>query len=441
MMILPKFRKINVQSYKPGKSRLSRIKKIVKLSANESALGVSPKVKKEINNKINFSKYPDNKSENLRLAISKNFKCKFEKIICGAGSDEIIQIICQLFLKPRDEVIVPQYSFLMYRIYAKIAGAKILDAKENNYKISVSEIIKKVSKKTKIVFLANPNNPTGTYLTKNELLKLRKELRNNILLVVDDAYNEYIEKRDYVSGLKLFKKSNNVVVLRTLSKIYGLAALRVGWGYGPKKIIDAMNVIKPPFNLNMAAQIGAVAALNDKKFIKRSIRHNFIWANKIKKVLNKFNIITNDVNTNFFLLNFSKCRYSANYIQKNLENNGIILRSMKSYKIKNSLRLTIGNVAANNKLIKTAYTWTNLSIAGNYRLLNNRMLAHGAVSLMYSQSKINSQLLGIRGGANYQIQTNLSATLTGYIRIYSVPSEKFIETNSSGIVLTLNYNF
>ena len=241
----------------------------------------------------------------------------------------------------------------MYRIYAKIAGAKILDAKENNYKISVSEIIKKVSKKTKIVFLANPNNPTGTYLKKNELIQLRKKLRSNILLVVDDAYNEYIEKRDYVSGLKLFKKSNNVVVLRTLSKIYGLAALRVGWGYGPKKIIDAMNVIKPPFNLNMAAQIGAVAALNDKKFIKRSIRHNFIWANKIKKVLNKFNIITNDVNTNFFLLNFSKCRYSANYIQKKLESNGIILRSMQTYKIKNALRLTIGSSPANNKFIST----------------------------------------------------------------------------------------
>ena len=350
-MIAPKFRKINVESYKPGKSRLSRIKKIVKLSANESALGVSPKVKKEINNKINFSKYPDNKSKNLRLAISKNFKCKFEKIICGAGSDEIIQIICQLFLKPKDEVIVPQYSFLMYRIYSKITGANVVYAKENNYKISISEIIKKVSKKTKIVFLANPNNPTGTYLKKKELIQLRKKLRSNILLVVDDAYDEYIQKRDYASGLKLFNKSKNVIILRTFSKIYGLAALRIGWGYGPKKIIEAMNIIKPPFNVNMAAQLGAVAALNDKSFIKKSIKHNIVWGNKIKKFLNKFKIITNDVNTNFFLLNFNNCRYSANYIQKKLENNGIILRSMKTYKIKNALRLTIGNNTENNKFI------------------------------------------------------------------------------------------
>ena len=350
-MILTKFKTNSLESYKPGKSSLSRIKKIIKLSANESALGTSPKAKKEINKKINFSKYPDSKSNDLRLNISKKFNCEFGKIICGAGSDEIIQIICQLFLKPKDEVIVPQYSFLMYRIYSKISGAKVLYAKENNFKISVSEIIKKVSKKTKIVFLANPNNPTGTYLKKNELLELRKKLKSNILLVVDDAYDEYMQKKDYASGLKLFKKSKNVIILRTFSKIYGLASLRIGWGYAPKKIIDAMNIIKPPFNVNMAAQLAAVAVLKDKSFINKSIKHNFIWANKIKKVLNKLNIITNEVATNFLLLNFSKCKYSAKYIQKKLENNGIILRSMQTYKIKNALRLTIGSSAANNKLV------------------------------------------------------------------------------------------
>ena len=350
-MILTKFKTNSLETYKPGKSRLSRIKKIIKLSANESALGTSPKAKKEINKKINLSKYPDSKSNNLRLTISKKFKCEFGKIICGAGSDEIIQIICQLFLKPKDEVIVPQYSFLMYRIYSKISRAKVLYAKENNFKISVSEIIKKVSKKTKIVFLANPNNPTGTYLKKNELLELRKKLKSNILLVVDDAYDEYMQKKDYASGLRLFKKSKNVIILRTFSKIYGLASLRIGWGYGPKKIIDAMNIIKPPFNVNMAAQLAAVAALKDKSFINKSVKHNFIWANKIKKILNKLNIITNEVATNFLLLNFSKCKYSANYIKKKFENNGIILRSMQVYKIKNALRLTIGSSVANNKLI------------------------------------------------------------------------------------------
>ena len=203
-MTLPKFNKISFESYKPGKSRLSRFKNIIKMSANESALGVSSKVRKEINKKINFSKYPDGKSNNLKLSISKKFNCEFTKIICGAGSDEIIQIICQLFLKRKDEVIVPQYSFLMYRIYSKIVGAKVLYAKENNFKISISEIIKKVTKKTKIVFLANPNNPTGTYLKKNELLELRKKLRSNILLVVDDAYDEYMKKKRLCVWAKTF---------------------------------------------------------------------------------------------------------------------------------------------------------------------------------------------------------------------------------------------
>jgi len=352
-MTLPKFKRIGLESYKPGASKLSRFRNIIKLSANESALGTSPKAKREINKKINLSKYPDSKSKDLRLNISKKFNCDFKKIICGAGSDEIIQIICQLFLKPRDEVIVPQFSFLMYRIYSKTVGANVVYAKEKNYKISVSEVIKKVSKKTKIVFLANPNNPTGTYLEKSELLKLRKKLRGNILLVVDDAYVEYMKKKNYMSGLKLFKNSNNVIVLRTFSKIYGLASLRIGWGYGPKKIIEAMSRIKPPFNTNSAAQLAAVAALHDKIFINKSVKHNFFWANKLKKILNNFNITTNEVTANFLLLNFNKCKYSANYVKKKLENKGIILRGMQSYKIKNALRLTIGNNLENKLFLKS----------------------------------------------------------------------------------------
>jgi len=352
-MVVPTFKKINIDTYKPGKSNLKKNKLVIKLSANESALGLSPRVKKILKQKnLIISKYPDSKCRELRKTISNNFNCEYNKIICGSGSDEIIQMLCQLFLKPGDEVIVPQYSFLMYRIYSKISGAKVLYAKENNFKISVSEIIKKVSKKTKIVFLANPNNPTGTYLKKNELLELRKKLKSNILLVVDDAYDEYMQKKDYASGLRLFKKSKNVIILRTFSKIYGLASLRIGWGYGPKKIIDAMNIIKPPFNVNMAAQVAGVAALKDKSFINKSVKHNLIWANKIKKFLNKLNIITNEVTANFLLLNFSKCKYSANYVKKKLENNGIILRSMQIYKINNALRLTIGSNSANNKLIR-----------------------------------------------------------------------------------------
>ena len=352
-MTIPKFKKFRIEAYKPGKSNISNIAKVIKLSANESALGVSPKVKKVLNNKnLVLSRYPDSKAQVLRKEISNKFNCDFDKIICGAGSDEIIQMICQLYLKPSDEVIVPEYSFLMYRIYAQIVGAKVIFSKEKNFKVSVSEIIKKVTQKTKIVFIANPNNPTGTYLNKLELLELRKKLKKNILLVLDDAYFEYMKNKDYKSSLDLFKNKDNVVVIRTFSKIYGLASLRVGWGYASKTIINAMNIIKPPFNVNQLAQIAATEALKDKKFINQSVKHNFNEANKVKNILEKLNIFSNDVTANFLLLNFDKCKFSANYVFKKLQSKGIILRSTKNgYNIKNKLRLTIGSSSENTKFI------------------------------------------------------------------------------------------
>ena len=343
-MNIPSFRKINLQAYKPGRSIIKKNYRVIKLSANESALGISDKAKKVL--KIfnsNISKYPDGKFKELINIISKKYNCDQNKVICGSGSDEIIQMLCQLFLNRGDEVIVPQYSFLMYRIYAKIVGAKVVYSKENNFKISIKEILKKVSKKTKIVFLANPNNPTGTYISKKELLQLRKKLNRKILLVVDDAYFEYMLNKDYKPGLDLFKNKNNVFILRTFSKIYGLAALRVGWGYGDKKIIKELYKIKPPFKVNKIAQFCAKESLKDRKFVKKSVYHNYFWCKKIKKEFEKYKISTNDIGPNFFLLNFDKCKLSANKVEKKLENYGIILREMKSYGIKNCLRLTIGS--------------------------------------------------------------------------------------------------
>ena len=349
-----RFKKIKIEEYKPGKSSAGRLKKVIKLSANESALGVSPRVKKILNSKkINTSKYPDGRSSMLRDQISKKFRCDKNKIICGAGSDEVIQMICQLFLKPNDEVIVPQFSFLMYRIYSKIVGAKVVYAREKNFKISIFEILNKVSKKTKIVFLANPNNPTGTYLSKKELEELRKKLKKNVLLVIDDAYAEYMKNKDYSSGLELFKNNKNVFILRTFSKIYGLSSLRVGWGYGPKNIIDGLNKIKPPFNVNEVAQKAAVESLNDTKFINRSIKHNLIQANKLKKFLKNYDIQTNEVSANFLLLNFSKSKTKAKFLYEKLKSKGIILRQTEEgYKMKNMLRLTIGTKNENFKFIK-----------------------------------------------------------------------------------------
>ena len=348
-MTTPKFKKFNIEPYKPGKSKVKKLKKIIKLSANESALGMSPSVAKIISNqKLNLERYPDGKSELLRKEISKKYKCNFEKIICGAGSDEVIQMICQLFLKPKDQVVVPQYSFLMYRIYANIVGAKVVFAKEINFKVSITEIIKKVTKNTKIVFVANPNNPTGTYLTKKEIIELRKKLNKRILLVIDDAYAEYMKNEDYKSGLELFKNMDNVFILRTFSKIFGLASLRVGWGYGSKKIINALNIIKPPFNVSHIAQLAATEALKDKKFIDQSIKHNFLFAKKIKTYLEQYQIFSNSISANFLLLDFKNCKHTAKYLYEKLKQRGIIVRSTEDgYHIRNKLRLTIGSKQEN----------------------------------------------------------------------------------------------
>ena len=347
------FRKINIKAYKPGKSFLKTKKNIIKLSANESALGMSSKALKVLQNKkINIPKYPDGKSKDLRKLISLKFNCEYNKIICGSGSDEVIQMLCQLFLRPKDEVIVPKYSFMMYRIYASIVGAKVVFSKEKKFKISTEDIIKKVNKKTKIVFIANPNNPTGTYLERKELINLRKKLNQKILLVVDDAYDEYMKDKKYSSGLNTFKNKKNVFILRTFSKIYGLASLRIGWGYGDKKIINALNVIKPPFNVNKIAQLCAIESLKDSKFISKSIKHNLFWGKKIKNKLEQFNIFSNKVSGNFLLLNFDKCKLKAKNVEKKLQKKGIILRETKTYGINNCLRLTIGNNLENKLFLK-----------------------------------------------------------------------------------------
>ena len=352
-MNTPTFRKIKLEAYKPGKSFLNKKKNIIKLSANESALGMSKNASKVLKKfRGDISKYPDGKFKELTSIISKKYNCKQNQVICGSGSDEIIQMLCQLFLNKGDEVVVPEFSFLMYRIYSKIVGAKVVFSKEKNFKVSNDEILKKITKKTKIVFIANPNNPTGTYISKNELLDLRKRLNKKILLVVDDAYFEYMLNEDYRSGLELFKNKNNVFILRTFSKIYGLASLRVGWGYGSKKIVDALYKIKPPFNVNKIAQECAVVSLKDKSFIKKSVIHNLYWAKKIQKEMTSYNIQTNKIGPNFFLLDFKSCKLSSNFVERKLERSGIILREMNSYGIKNCLRLTIGNVKENILLIK-----------------------------------------------------------------------------------------
>ena len=278
-MSLPKPNKINAEKYVAGLSLFKQKAAKIKLSANESALGPSPKAIREFNKVAkNLKRYPDSDGIFLKNVLAKKFKLDSKRIILGSGSDQIFELICKAFLNKNDEVIVPEYSFIIYRIYSKIYGAKIKFAKEKNFTISINNILSKVTKKTKIVFLANPNNPTGTIICKKEMLRLRKKLRSNILLVVDDAYFEYVKEKNYLPGMKLFSNSKNVIVTRTFSKIYGLAGLRVGWGYGPKNLIYALNQVKPPFNINRAALFAAVESVKDVKWLNKEIKHVNRWA-------------------------------------------------------------------------------------------------------------------------------------------------------------------
>ena len=351
-MTFPKPNKIVAEKYVAGmslfKSKLAKIK----LSANESALGPSPKSKKEyLKVAKSFARYPDSDGTFLRKTLSDKFKLDKNRIILGSGSDQIFELVCKSFLKKGDEVIVPKYSFIIYRIYSKMNGAKVIYSKENNFTVSVKDIINKVTKKTKIVFLANPNNPTGTYIKKKDLQYLRKKLKNNILLVVDDAYFEYVKQKDYLSALQIFKNYKNVVITRTFSKIYGLAGLRVGWGYACKEIINALNKVKPPFNVSRPALFAASAAIKDSLWLNKEIKHVNKWNKKMFNEFKKMKIETNKSYCNFLLVNFDKVKKNSSKVFKLLAKTGILVRKMDVYGIKNSLRITIGKSDENRKLI------------------------------------------------------------------------------------------
>ncbi len=353
-MTLPKPLKFRVERYIGGLSQFNKIDNPIKLSANESALGPSPKAIQAFeNDKNNIFKYPESDSNSLREVLSKKFNIDSKRIICGSGSDQIFDLTCRLFLESGDEVIVTEFGFIMYGIYASQHKAKVVLAKEKNFKTSVDEILKKVTNKTKIVFIANPNNPTGTYLSKDEMLNLRKRLKSNILMVVDDAYFEFLNSDDFTSGLELFKDFTNVLVTRTFSKIYGLAGLRLGWGYSSKEIIDAMYQIKPPFNVNRAALAAGVEAIKDKEWIKKAIEYNALWSKKIFSVLKEYNIKANEPAANFFLINFGETKINSDEIFEKLASKRLILRKMTQYKIPNTLRLTIGNKEANEHFMQS----------------------------------------------------------------------------------------
>lgn len=341
-----------IENYVPGKAKLEN-KKVIKLSSNENALGASSKaIEAYKNHAQKISRYADGSCVELREAIAQKNKISANQIVCGAGSDEIIALLTQAFAGVGDEVIYSEHGFLMYPISAKRVGAKAIKVKEKNLRADVEAFLAAITDKTKIIFLANPNNPTGSYLSATEVDYLINKAPKNILIVLDCAYEEFVDEADYPNAIELVKKHPNVVTTRTFSKIYGLASLRIGWCFSSVEIAEILNKIRGPFNVGGPAQAAAIAALGDDEFLIASKNHNQKWLKIFFETFAKSSEIKVWPSVgNFVLLDFGSKEKCAEANSK-LLNEGIIIREMAGYGLPNCLRATIGTDEENQALIE-----------------------------------------------------------------------------------------
>ena len=339
----------NIKIYEGGASNIPGKRNVIKLSSNESPFGPSPNVVSKIRETIRkTNRYPDGEYKKLKKAISTKFNLPESNLFCGNGSDEILGIACQLFLKKGDEVIIPKHSFLMFEIYSKINGGIVKTSRTTKLRFQVEDILNKINSKTKIIFLAQPNNPTGFYLNKKELSKLVKKVPKRIIIILDTAYAEYMTDNEYSTGIDYAKKNKNIIVTRTFSKIYGIASLRLGWCYAHRDIINLMNKIRGPFNVNHVAQEAGIAALRDKKHQLKAIKHNKYWLEKMKFKLSQLPIYVHDSRANFLLLDVGK---NASKLNRFLLSKSIIVRTMEKYGLKSCIRVSIGKSRENIKLL------------------------------------------------------------------------------------------
>ncbi|WP_370199129.1 histidinol-phosphate transaminase [Roseibium sp.] len=344
---------LDIAPYVPGKSKGSHGKTVHKLSSNETPLGTSDAARAAIEAVArNLELYPDGSSAELRAAIGEVYGLNPDRIICGAGSDEVLSLIAYGYLGQGDEAIYSEHGFLVYDIAIRAAGATPVIAPEKDLTTDVDAILARVTDKTRMVFIANQNNPTGTYLPFEEVKRLHEGLPANVLLVLDAAYAEYVRRNDYESGLELAATSDNVIMTRTFSKIYGLANLRLGWGFGPAHVIDALNRIRGPFNVNGMAIAAGMAAVRDRDFVTRSIEHNDTWLPWVTAELEKLGLKVTPSVGNFVLVHFpDEDGKRAVDADAYLLERGCVLRMVGNYGLPNSIRMTIGSEDANRAII------------------------------------------------------------------------------------------
>ncbi|RCL00497.1 MAG: histidinol-phosphate aminotransferase [Candidatus Tokpelaia sp. JSC085] len=356
----PKKGIMDITTYVPGAgvgnlpmSSARKGTKLYKLSSNEPPFGpctAAIEAYRQMAGKLEC--YPDGHAYDLRQAISEIYGLTIHNIMVGNGSDELLGLLAQTYLAPDDEGIMTEHGFNIYEIQIRATGAMPVIAKEKDCRIDIDNILAALGPRTRIVFIANPANPTGTYLSAEEIHRLHAALPEHVLLVLDGAYAEYVTANDYSAGIELVKQHANVVTTRTFSKIYGLAGLRIGWMYAPLGIIDAVNRVRGPFNVNAAAQAASAAAVRDRRFLEKSVSYNDEWRQWLTKKLTAFGLKITPSATNFLLIHFPDDEYkNARLADEYLKNKGYILRRVSNYGFPHALRLTISTKEANQGVI------------------------------------------------------------------------------------------
>ncbi|HEV2188021.1 MAG TPA: histidinol-phosphate transaminase [Stellaceae bacterium] len=343
---------LDIAPYVGGDAKLDGVERPIRLASNESALGPSPKAVaayRALAGEIH--RYPDGSSDELRRALGARYNLDPAQIVCGAGSDELIGLLLRAYAGPDTEVLYSRHGFLMYPIGAMAVGATPVAVPEHDLTADVDAILARVTKKTRIVFIANPNNPTGTYLSANDMARLHAGLPGNVLLVVDAAYAEFVNRNDYEPGTKLVDNADNVVMLRTFSKIFALAGLRLGWGYFPPGIADVINRVRGPFNVSAAALAAGVAALEDTEALAKARAHNDRWQPWLNEKLAALGLHPTPSVGNFVLPCFpDDGRHHADAAFRFLQGKGILTRKMGGYGLPDRIRITVGTGEENEKV-------------------------------------------------------------------------------------------
>jgi len=350
----------SVASYVGGESKLPGANRVIKLSSNEGAFGPPPGAQAAIAaHAADMHRYPDGGMVLLRAAIGKTFGLDPARIICGNGSDEILSLLITAYGGPGTELIMSAHGFSIYEIAGSLAGCTVKKAPERNLTTDVDAILALVSPATTMVFLANPNNPTGTLLSNAELARLRANLPPDVLLVIDAAYAEYVDAPDYDAGISLVDAGDNTVMTRTFSKIFGLGGARLGWGYAPPPIIDVLNRLRPPFNVSSTVAVAAMAALAEPGWLEFSRAHNTQMRAQMAERLREAGLTVHASEANFLLVDFGAAG-RAIAADAHLRSRGIIVRNVASYGLPSCLRVTIGTAEECELVTEALIGFTNV---------------------------------------------------------------------------------